>query len=153
MLAVKNVIVNGRRTSMRLEPSMWESLNDISRREGMRVSQVVSLVERKVVALTGECSNLTSSVRTFVAEYYRAAATEEGHRLAGHGCGDPVEVMPQDAAPKMENVELPEHSGQLASEERCLIAEQAPPAIEGQFNASGRGAAVWQAEAPTSACL
>ncbi|MFL7903585.1 ribbon-helix-helix domain-containing protein [Azospirillum argentinense] len=122
MLVVKNVFVNGRRTSMRLEPSMWESLNDIGLREGMRVSQVVSLVERKVIALTGGCSNLTSSVRTFVADYYRAAATEEGHRLAGHGCGDPVEAMVLDAAPKMKDVKLPEHSGQQVSEERGLIA-------------------------------
>ncbi|WP_175426374.1 ribbon-helix-helix domain-containing protein [Azospirillum brasilense] len=122
MLVQKNVTVNGRRTSMRLEPLMWESLDDICNREGTSVNEVVSFVETKVISLYRACPNLASSVRAFIADYFRAAATEERHRLAGHGCGDPVEVMAQDAAPKMEVVELPEHSGQLASEERCLIA-------------------------------
>ncbi|NUB12025.1 hypothetical protein GAY28_04430 [Azospirillum brasilense] len=91
MLVQKNVTVNGRRTSMRLEPLVWESLDDICSREGMSVNEVVSFVETKVISLYRVCPNLASSVRAFVADYFRAAATEEGHRLAGHGQGAPVE--------------------------------------------------------------
>ncbi|QCO05425.1 ribbon-helix-helix domain-containing protein [Azospirillum argentinense] len=85
MLVQKNVVVNGRRTSMRLEPMMWESLGDICSRKGASLNEVVSFVETKVLSLDGACPNLASSVRAFVAEFYRTAATEEGHRLAGHG--------------------------------------------------------------------
>lgn len=69
---------------------MWDSLDDICRRERMSVNEMVSFVETKAVSLYGTYPNLTSFVRAFVAEYYRAASTEEGHRLAGHGCGEPV---------------------------------------------------------------
>ena len=30
-----NIMVGGHRTSMRLEPSMWDALEDIARREGL----------------------------------------------------------------------------------------------------------------------
>lgn len=69
---------------------MWESLYDICNREGTSVNEVVSFVEKKVVSLHPACPNLTSSVRAFIANYFRAAATEEGHRLAGQGCGEPL---------------------------------------------------------------
>lgn len=96
MLVQKNVTVNGRRTSMRLEPLVWESLDDICNREGTSVNEVVSFVETKVISLHRVCPNLASSVSAFVAEYYRATVTEEGHRLAGHGQGAPLEQAAEE---------------------------------------------------------
>jgi len=34
----RNVVVQGRRTSMRMELSLWEALEDVARREGDSVS-------------------------------------------------------------------------------------------------------------------
>lgn len=41
-LVSKNVTVNGHRTSMRLEPVMWDALREAARREGMTVNALVS---------------------------------------------------------------------------------------------------------------
>jgi predicted DNA-binding ribbon-helix-helix protein len=43
-LVNRNVTVAGHRTSMRLEPSMWEALEEICRREGRTVHQVCTEV-------------------------------------------------------------------------------------------------------------
>jgi predicted DNA-binding ribbon-helix-helix protein len=78
----RNVTVNGRRTSLRLEPEMWDALEEVAKREGVRVSDVVSRIDRD---LRGPGSGLTARVRVFVLGYFRAAATENGHLNAGHG--------------------------------------------------------------------
>ncbi len=78
----RNVTVNGRRTSLRLEPEMWDALEEIAKREGVRVSDLVSRIDREV---RGGASGLTARVRVFVLGYFRAAATENGHLNAGHG--------------------------------------------------------------------
>jgi predicted DNA-binding ribbon-helix-helix protein len=78
----RNVTVNGRRTSIRLEPEMWDALEEISKREGVRVSDVVSRIDTHA---RQSGSGLTARVRVFVLGYFRAAATEKGHMNAGHG--------------------------------------------------------------------
>ena len=80
-LVSRNVSVNGRRTSLRLEPEFWESLDEIARREGVDVNAVVARVD----AQRAHGGGLTSAVRTFVLCYFRSAALERGHRLVGHG--------------------------------------------------------------------
>ncbi|RDD63591.1 ribbon-helix-helix domain-containing protein [Ferruginivarius sediminum] len=79
-LVSRNVTINGRRTSLRLEPEMWEGLEEICQRERSRTSDIVAYVDRY-----RRGSGLTSSVRVFVLSYFRSAATERGHFLAGHG--------------------------------------------------------------------
>ncbi|MBK1666836.1 hypothetical protein CKO28_02105 [Rhodovibrio sodomensis] len=78
----RNVTVNGRRTSIRLEPEMWDALDEIAKRESVRVSDVVSRIDRDRL---GRGAGLTARVRVFVLGYFRAAATESGHMNAGHG--------------------------------------------------------------------
>lgn len=79
-LVSRNVTVNGKRTSLRLEPLMWEALAEIAQRENRHVNELVSMVEERRTA-----SSLTAAVRVFIVRYFRAAATEEGHAGAGHG--------------------------------------------------------------------
>lgn len=79
-LSTRNVTVAGRRTSMRLEPEMWEALAEISRREGRSLNDLCTEVNRRRTA-----TGLTAAMRTYALNYFRAAATEEGHRLVGHG--------------------------------------------------------------------
>lgn len=66
MLVCKNVIVNGRRTSMRLDRETWISLNDICHREGMTIHQLCS----KIDSARGN-SGLSSATRLFVLTYFR----------------------------------------------------------------------------------
>jgi predicted DNA-binding ribbon-helix-helix protein len=76
----RNVTVGGRRTSMRLEPPMWEALQQICHREGKPLNRLVTDIERQRVE-----SSLTAAIRVYLLQYFTAAATDEGHRLAGHG--------------------------------------------------------------------
>lgn len=79
-LVPRNVVVDGRRTSIRLERAMWEAFNEILAREGISAAELVTEVDR-----TREASTLTAAVRVYIMLYFRAAATECGHRRAGHG--------------------------------------------------------------------
>lgn len=80
-LRSRNIRVLGRRTSVRLEPQMWDALADIARREYCRIHDLCSLVQMRKNPNT----SLTAAIRVFVMLYYRAATTDEGHGRAGHG--------------------------------------------------------------------
>jgi predicted DNA-binding ribbon-helix-helix protein len=79
-LVNRNVVAGSGRTSMRLEPELWDALMEICEREGQDISTVV----RRVEAGGGE-GGRTSAVRVYVMAYFRAAATDAGHAAAGHG--------------------------------------------------------------------
>ncbi len=100
-LAPRSVKLFGRPTQIRLEPSYWEALDEICRREDLTVDELCSdLKERldeqsKRVRGVGSVS-LANAVRVFIVGYYRKAATEKGHDRAGHGRGDPFVSTPFD---------------------------------------------------------
>lgn len=60
---------------------MWGALRDIAGREKCRIHDICSLVHMRKNSDT----SLTAAIRVFLMLYYRAAATDEGHRKAGHG--------------------------------------------------------------------
>ena len=60
---------------------MWSSLREISRREECKIHDICSLIQLRKNPNT----SLTAAIRVFLMLYYRAAATDEGHRKAGHG--------------------------------------------------------------------
>ncbi len=74
----RNVQAGTGRTSMRLEPELWDALGEICGREGVPLGELVRRVERSE-------AGRTSAVRVYALTYFREAATEEGHRHAGHG--------------------------------------------------------------------
>ncbi|MDD3029954.1 MAG: ribbon-helix-helix domain-containing protein [Alphaproteobacteria bacterium] len=82
-LVSRNVVVSGRRTSVRLEPEMWDGLREICQRERSTIHQICTTVSLQKL----EETSLTAAIRVFVMRYYRLAATEEGHAKAGHGYG------------------------------------------------------------------
>ena len=84
-LVNRNVTVAGHRTSMRLEPSMWDALGEICRREGKTIHDVCSDVD-----FQRHESALTAALRAFIVLYFRVAATEDGHAKAGHGLSETV---------------------------------------------------------------
>lgn len=67
MLICKNVIVNGRRTSMRLDRETWISLADICDKEGISIHELCSKIDR----IRGK-SGLSSATRLFVLTYFRS---------------------------------------------------------------------------------
>ena len=91
----RNVVAERGRTSMRLEPELWDALLEICGREGRDISSLVRKVEHD-----GHPGGRTSAVRVFVLSYFRSAATEAGHAAAGHGaaavsgCPDPSRMAP-----------------------------------------------------------
>jgi len=79
-LVSRNVTVAGHRTSIRLEPAMWEALREICERERQTINAIATEIGRGRSE-----SSLTAAIRVHVMGYFRAAATEDGHTLAGHG--------------------------------------------------------------------
>jgi predicted DNA-binding ribbon-helix-helix protein len=79
-LVNRNVVAERGRTSMRLEPELWDALGEICEREGQDMSALVRQVEA-----AGHAGGRTSAIRVFILNYFRAAATEHGHAGAGHG--------------------------------------------------------------------
>jgi predicted DNA-binding ribbon-helix-helix protein len=65
---------------MRLEPELWDALEEMCHRERMPARDMV----RRLAARAAP-GGRTSAVRVKVLGYFRAAATEQGHHDAGHG--------------------------------------------------------------------
>ncbi len=76
----RNVVAERGRTSMRLEPELWDALAEICLREGHDLNRLVRQIEAN-----GHIGGRTSAVRVFVLEYFRAAACEAGHEAVNHG--------------------------------------------------------------------
>jgi predicted DNA-binding ribbon-helix-helix protein len=81
-LVNRNIVAGRGRTSMRLEPELWDALLEICQREAIDPGQLVRRVEQQ-----GHAGGRTSAVRVFLLTYFRSAATEAGHISAGHGVG------------------------------------------------------------------
>lgn len=77
----RNVIVNGHRTSMRLEKNVWDALEDIGKRENASLHVLCTHVAARKAVDVG----LSAAIRVFTLAYFRQIATEDGHAVAGHG--------------------------------------------------------------------
>ena len=79
-LVNRNITATAGRTSMRLEPEVWEALREICLRENKDRRELIRAVEGGAAS-----GGRTSAVRVHVLQYFRAAATRDGHLQAGHG--------------------------------------------------------------------
>src|SRR6266851_587545 len=68
-LVIHNVVVGGHRTSVRLEPVMWEALHDIAHRLRVTMHDLVTEIDRERTA-----SSLTAATRVYIVDFYRSAA-------------------------------------------------------------------------------
>ena len=82
-LVMRNISVRGHRTSIRLEPQIWDTLVEICRREFCTPHDVCSYVAGHRPAH----GSLTSSLPVFILGYFHTSSTEDGHHRAGHGQG------------------------------------------------------------------
>jgi predicted DNA-binding ribbon-helix-helix protein len=55
--------LNGQSTSIRLEKSFWDIVDEIARHEGLTTPAFVSKIHSEVLELRGESSNFTSLLR------------------------------------------------------------------------------------------
>ncbi len=67
----RNVVAERGRTSMRLEPELWDALAEICVRERQDINRLVREIEA-----TGHRGGRTSAVRVFVLKYFREAASD-----------------------------------------------------------------------------
>ncbi len=72
-LISRNVTVNGRRTSLRLENATWDALDQICECEKTTVHELCSMIESVRFG-----SSRTSTVRAFIVTYFRLAANHTG---------------------------------------------------------------------------
>ncbi len=86
----RNVTSTNGRTSMRLEPELWAALEEICHRELMTLADLVRAIEQR-----RHPGGRTSAVRVFVLNYFRDAASEDGHRTAGHGLREQLADTPE----------------------------------------------------------
>jgi predicted DNA-binding ribbon-helix-helix protein len=96
-LIIRNVTVAGHRTSIRLEPAMWDALSEICRRERHSAHDICTMIDAQ-----REASSLTAALRVYIMSYYRSATTEDGHLRAGHGVGAPRKKGAFPAPPRAE---------------------------------------------------
>lgn len=61
-LITRNVVVDGRRTSVRLEPELWQALDRISRSRGVSVNDICSHVSQT----RGAAGGFTSALRVYI---------------------------------------------------------------------------------------
>lgn len=78
VLICRNVTVSGRRTSLRMEPLLWDSLKEICDREGMTLNQLCTAIDQRRGG-----ANLTASIRIVIVQYFRAAAGSSGMEEIG----------------------------------------------------------------------
>jgi predicted DNA-binding ribbon-helix-helix protein len=69
-LIIRNVVVAGHRTSVRLEPVMWEALHDIAARRGLSIHELVTEIDSQRAT-----PGLTAAIRVYIVSYYRDASS------------------------------------------------------------------------------
>ncbi|MGB0684364.1 MAG: ribbon-helix-helix domain-containing protein [Magnetovibrionaceae bacterium] len=71
----KNVTIDGRRTSLRLEEEMWAALDEICHDEGVTLHELCTRIDR-----ARQAGSRTSTIRAFIVMYFRAKAKGEAPR-------------------------------------------------------------------------
>lgn len=67
-VAKRSVVINGHKTSVSLEDAFWSALKSIAAARGLTVADLVGLVDAN-----REQRNLSSALRLFVLDHFRAA--------------------------------------------------------------------------------
>ena len=89
-LVMHNVVVDGHRTAVRLEPEIWGALKDIARQRKLSVHDLVSEINRQRTA-----SGLTAAIRVYVVVYLSTVLHEAlSTRLLQDRQTDPVRWRP-----------------------------------------------------------
>jgi predicted DNA-binding ribbon-helix-helix protein len=77
---IRNIWVNHRRTSVRLEDGFWAALEEIATQENMSVHDIATMVATLRSYQENAVVNLSSALRVFTLTYYRSKDTREPQR-------------------------------------------------------------------------
>ena len=69
LVVKRSIVVGGHKTSVSLEEAFWNGIKEISRARGKTLSDLVSDIDQK-----REQGNLSSAIRLFVLDHFRAGA-------------------------------------------------------------------------------
>jgi predicted DNA-binding ribbon-helix-helix protein len=69
----RNVWIGRRRTSLRLEPAMWQALEEVASDSDLTIHELCTMVDSR-----RRESSLTAAVRVFLLSYYRDAVRRGG---------------------------------------------------------------------------
>jgi predicted DNA-binding ribbon-helix-helix protein len=72
-LRSRTIYLDGKRdrTSIRMEPPLWEALREIAAFEGLSISKLVAGINQR----RDPRENLSSAVRVYIVEFYRSRVT------------------------------------------------------------------------------
>jgi len=70
---VSSIVVHGHKTSVSLEDAFWNSLREIGGERHMPLSDLVAAIDSE-----RQHGNLSSAIRLFVLDFYRAQLSEAG---------------------------------------------------------------------------
>ena len=87
-LVSRGIVAERGRTSMRLEPELWDALCEICAREQQDLVSLVRQIEAADYA-----GSRTSAVRVFVVQYFRQATNDVGHGRVNHVLSRPGAVQ------------------------------------------------------------
>jgi predicted DNA-binding ribbon-helix-helix protein len=65
----RNILINGKRTSMRFDTVLWNALMDIAINEKMSLSDLMQEIKQR--AESTDQINLSATTRSFIISYYR----------------------------------------------------------------------------------
>ena len=80
-LVNRTILIGKRRSSIRLEQATWTAFQEVAVRESIAPHQLCARIRN----WKPKDISFTVAVRQYLMEYFRAAATEDGHAQAGHG--------------------------------------------------------------------
>jgi predicted DNA-binding ribbon-helix-helix protein len=80
----RSVVLNGHKTSVSLENEFWEGLRDIGEMKNARLSDLVRQIDQERTN-----GNLSSAIRVFVLNQFRAQRAGDNRRTEHAGCSDP----------------------------------------------------------------
>ena len=87
----QGVKIGKRRTSLNLNVGLLMALREIEQREGVTLNEICALVQKR----KSPKEKLVEAIRSYILRYFREAATEEGHSVAGHGSMQSQKVATQ----------------------------------------------------------
>jgi predicted DNA-binding ribbon-helix-helix protein len=71
----RSIVVAGHKTSVSLEDAFWEGLKEIGRQRHIALSDLVAAIDSQ-----RQHGNLSSAIRLFVLDFYRAQLSDAGER-------------------------------------------------------------------------
>jgi predicted DNA-binding ribbon-helix-helix protein len=71
----RSIVIAGHKTSVSIEDAFWTAVKDIAARRGTTVAELVATIDAG-----RQHGNLSSAVRLFVLDYFRASGTGEPQR-------------------------------------------------------------------------